>query len=143
MMGCGKADWANELRESQQATVESVAAKAVRLADAYDHAQDPRGSAKRETRLEDAYRDWKATQPTPVDAHAQMLAARVEGLEKDINGLQHVWTRVRVLESKVETLESAKVVPADVTYNLLRRCLVALPVTSDLAKDITEFLRNR
>jgi hypothetical protein len=79
----------------------------------------------------------------PVDAHSQMLAARVEGLEKDINGLQHVWTRVRVLESKVETLESAKVVPADVTYNLLRRCLVALPVTSDLAKDITEFLRNR
>jgi hypothetical protein len=78
-----------------------------------------------------------------VDAHAQMLAARVEGLEKDINGLQHVWGRVKALEAKVARLSSDKIVPPDAAYNLLRRCLNEVSPVSLLARDIAEFLRNR
>jgi hypothetical protein len=79
----------------------------------------------------------------PVDAHAQMLAARVEGLEKDVNSLQHVWGRVKALESEVARLSSDKIVPPDAAYNLLRRCLNEVSPVSLLARDIAEFLRNR
>jgi hypothetical protein len=80
---------------------------------------------------------------TLVDATVQMLAARVEGLEKDINGFQHMWGRIKALESEVARLSSAKIVPPDAAYNLLRRCLVELLPTSDLTGKVAEFLRNR
>jgi hypothetical protein len=91
---------------------------------------------------------------TLVDAHAQMLAARVEGLEKDVNSLQHVWPRLKAieplwprliaLESEVARLSSAK--PSyqnEAAVSLLKRCLFELPTTSDLVGCIAEFLRNR
>lgn len=101
---------------------------------------------------------------SPVDAHAQMLAARVEGLEKELNGLQHVWGRVKGCEAKIEELftllrrqatlqceletqahrlQNPKPDPMMTPHWLLRRALSELPVTSLLARDIAEFLRNR
>jgi hypothetical protein len=91
----------------------------------------------------DQYPPVIPTRANAVEAHAQMLAARVEGLEKELNGLQHVWGRVKQLESEVARLSSDKIVPPDAAYNLLRRCLNEVNPVSQLARDIAEFLRNR
>jgi hypothetical protein len=97
-----------------------------------------------------------------VDAHAQMLAARVEGLEKDINGLQHVWGRVAAADSKIgelfdmlrrqatfqSELESRldSVAPLGAKFDvvkLLKRAVDELPPNSPVAHDIVVYLRNR
>jgi hypothetical protein len=105
-----------------------------------------------------------------VDAHSQMLAARVEGLEKDINGLQHVWTRVKVLEAVVGELRAIvqpggghvdgirhdhdvlerrvsrienSANPYSAVTRLLRLAVEELPPNSPIAHDIVVYLRNR
>lgn len=85
----------------------------------------------------------------PVDAHAQMLAARVDGLEKDINGLQFVWGRVKDAEAATAHAharidELARTMPgASRSVVLLKRALNEISPVSLLARDIAEFLRNR
>jgi hypothetical protein len=150
-MGCGKADWANELRESQ---LRREGVDPNQYADMY-----PRASLTGEV----------SNAPVYVDAHAQMLAARVEGLEKELNGLQHVWGRLKGNESKIEELfalmrrqatfqnkleahtyrlQSSVPLPkpinsSDAALELLKLCLHELPPTSDLTGKVAEFLRNR
>lgn len=84
-----------------------------------------------------------------VDATTQMLAARVEGLEKDINALQFVWGRVKEAESATAHAharidELARTMPsASRSVVLLKRALNEISPVSLLARDISEFLRNR
>ena len=72
-------------REASRETLE-------RLAEAYHHAQDPRGSSKRETRLEDAYRCWlEETAPrlrtrAEVDAEIATIMRRVDAEARAAGG---------------------------------------------------------
>lgn len=141
-MGCGKSDWANELRENQL--------KREDVAPAFE-------------RHRRAVETGAVTAPTQVDATTQMLAARVEGLEKDINGLQFTWGRIKALEAtnaevqgrlermmqSLQRLEAKRADDGPVPKTqwedaimLLRECQDALPVNSFMAHRLCVFLRG-